>query len=301
MERKLESKYTALEFSTILSIIENILIGLESILNYDYLDDKVIASTHKYIEIIKRYYYELSQKNYKGTKEVLLSNEEMEKINFIFEVEHQYKTLVVEIWQRELTDVSLFDNDQNYTFLVHMFRNSDTIEYQMGILGNNNIGCISTSVISSSDNHRHFQNEETNYGLIYGINESNFLGACEADAQLEHTTDDSLHINSHSFFTVKKREKHSINSIVYTSTKNYQMTLTKTPACIMKPYYIPGSKNIPFYSEIGLDKEFSKPSAVIHYYGIREIDEQIEDKIKYFANLYNIPIIRIPVQAKLRV
>jgi hypothetical protein len=300
VERKVENRYTALEYSTILSIIENILIGLESILNYDDIDEKVITSTHNYIGVIKRYYYELSRKNYKGSKEVLLSNEEMKKIEFIFEVEYQYKPLVVKIWQRELTDVSVFDIDQEYTFLVHMFRNNDTIEYKKDILENNKIGCISTSVINSNDEHKHFLNEETNYGLIYGINENNFLGACEADAQLEQTTDDSLHINSQSFFTVKKGNKHSINSIVYTSTKNYQMTLTKTPACIMKPYYIPDGKNVPFYSEIGLDKEFSKPSAVIHYYGIKEIDEQIEDKIKYFADLYNIPIIKIPVQVKVR-
>lgn len=300
MERKVENRYTALEYSTILSIIENILIGLESILNCSYLDEKIIASTHNYIEIIKRYYYELSRKSYKGSNEVLLSNEEMEKINFIFEVEYQYKPLVVNIWQRELTDVSAFDGDQDYTFLVHMFRNNDTIEYKRNILENDKIGCISTSVISSNDEHKHFISEETNYGLIYGINENNFLGACEADAQLEHTTDDSLHINPQSFFTVKRGNKHSVNSIIYTSTHNYQMTLTKTPACIMKPYYIPGGKNTPFYSEIGLDKEFSKPSAVIHYYGIKEVDEQIEDKVKYFANFYGIPIIRIPVQAKVR-
>ena len=84
-----------------------------------------------------------------------------------------------------------------------MFRNNDTIEYKKDILKNNEVGCISTSVISN-DNHNHFQNDNTNYGLVYDINMNNFLGACEIDAQLEHTTEDSNHINKQNFCTVKK-------------------------------------------------------------------------------------------------
>jgi hypothetical protein len=179
-----------------------------------------------------------------------------------------------------------------------MFRNNDSIEYKESVLKNNKIGCISTSLISSNEEHKHFQNDNANYGLVFDININNFLGACEGDAQLEQTTDDMPYINEQCFCTVKRGIKHCINSTNYTYKKNYQMTLTKTPICLKRPYYIELCE--PFYSEIGLDKAFSKPIAVIHYYGNQEIDQVINEKTQYFANLYNIPIIKVECKNKVK-
>ncbi|HHT38727.1 MAG TPA: hypothetical protein GXZ95_04885 [Mollicutes bacterium] len=295
MERKIESKYSLLEYTTILSIIENICIGLESFKNYSYLDNKTITAAEKHIEVIKKYYYELKRKVNTKHQYVHLDKEDIAKIELIFDIEYSYKPIVVGIWKKELTDIESFDEEKPYKLLVHMFRNDDTIEYKKGVLENDKIGCISTSFINN-DAHKHFQNDNTNYGLVYDININNFLGACEIDAQLEQTTDDSSYINKHSFCTVKKGSKHSINSIIYTYDKNYQMTLTKTPYCLKNPYYT--DRELPFYNEIGLDKAFSKPKAVIHYYGHPEIDQEIKEKVEYFANLYNIPIIRIKYKNK---
>lgn len=299
MERKVESKYSSLEYLTVLSIIENIFIGLESIKKYSYIDENVLANIDKHLDIIKRYSRELLKKSNLKEKDINLSEEDIKKIEIIFEIEYSYKPITVEIWKRELSSIKDFDENESYNLLVHMFRNDDTIEYKESVLSNEKIGCISTSLISSENDHKHFENEKSNYGLVYDININNFLGACECDAQLEQTTDDSSYTNKHCFFTVRKRDKHSINSTIYTYTKNYQMTLTKTPICLKEPYYI--DSNIPFYNEIGLDKAFSKPIAVIHYYGCQEIDEKISEKVEYFANLYNIPIIKINCKKKIMV
>lgn len=296
MERKVEAKYSSLEYSTILSIIENICIGLESIKEYSYIDKSILIAIDKHLDIIKKYYNDLSKKSNLKEKYISLSKEEMTKIELIFEIEYNYKPITVEIWRRELSNVENFDKDGPYNLLVHMFRNDDTIEYKKDILNNDKIGCISTSIISSDDEHKHFENDNANYGLVYGINADNFLGACECDAQLEQTTDDLSYANRQCFSTVKKGDKHSINSTIYTYKKNYQMTLTKTPNCLKKPYYI--ESNVPFYTEIGLDKAFSKPLAVIHYYGCEEIDEKINQKVEYFAKLYDIDIIKIHCENK---
>lgn len=290
MERKVESKYSALEYNTVLSIIDNIAIGLKSIKQYSYVDKTITDAIDKHLAVIEKYQNELKRKLNLKERYIYLNKEDVEKINLIFEIEYNYKPIVVQIWQRELTNIESFDEEKPYNLLVHMFRNDDTIEYKKDILKNNKVGCISTSIINN-DSHNHFQNDNTNYGLVYDININNFLGACEIDAQLEHTTEDSNHINKQNFCTVKKGEGHSINSIIYTYGHNYQMTLTKTPYCLKNPYY--DDLELPFYNEIGLDKEYSKPKAVIYYSGCEEIDHEIKDKVEYFANLYNVPIIQI--------
>ena len=295
MERKVESKYSSLEYNTILSIIENIAIGLKSIKHYSYVDKTILDAIDKHIYTIGKYQNELKRKLDLKARYIYLDKEDVDKINLIFEIEYSYKPIIVGIWQKELTSIESFDEEKPYKLLVHMFRNNDTIEYKKDILKNNEVGCISTSVISN-DNHNHFQNDNTNYGLVYDINMNNFLGACEIDAQLEHTTEDSNHINKQNFCTVKKGEKHSVNSIIYTYSHNYQMTLTKTPYCLKNQYY--NDIEMPFYNEIGLDKEYSKPKAVIHYCGCDEIDHEIKDKVEYFANLYNVPIIQVNYKNK---
>ncbi|HHX70673.1 MAG TPA: hypothetical protein GX708_21805 [Gallicola sp.] len=295
MERKVESKYSSLEYNTVLSIIDNIGIGLKSIKQYSYINKTISDALDKHLDVIEKYQSELKRKLDLKERYIYLDKEDVEKINLIFEIEYSYKPIIVGMWQKQLTSVESFDEERPYNLLAHMFRNSDTVEYKKDILKNSKVGCISTSIISNQ-NHNHFQNDNTNYGLVYDININNFLGACEIDAQLEHTTEDSNHITKQNFCTVKKGEDHSVNSIIYTYGHNYQMTLTKTPYCLKNPYY--DDIELPFYNEVGIDKEFSKPRAVIHYSGCEEIDHEIKDRVEYFANLYNVPIIQVNYKNK---
>jgi hypothetical protein len=292
MERKVEFKYSSLEYATILSLIKNISIGLESIKSYSYIDENVIVSINKHLQTINRYYKDLTYKFNSKDKIINLSKEDIDKIEVIFQIEYSYKPIVVEIWKHELINAQTIDQNEPYNLLVHMFRNDDPIEYIESVMKNNSIHCLSTSLISNEDDHKHFENENTNYGFVYDINMDNFLGACEGDAQLEQSDFNFSHPNKQSFYTVKNDENHPVNSYVFTYTHNYQMTLTKTPICLKKPYYI-NDNNTPFYNEIGLDKRFSKPSAIVYYYGNDQIDEEISDKVNYLASLYKLPVIKI--------
>ncbi len=285
MERKVDDKYTSLEYNTILSIIYNIFMGLKTIKQYPYVDKKILENLNKHLIIIEKYYNELMKlKNFKK-QFIELSSIEIKKIETVFEIEYEYKEVVVNIWQRELTDINNLDSA--YKVLAHMCRDEDDIDYIINTFKRHDIRCVSASILTNKE-LKTFCDGKCSFGFLYDISMNNFLGACEADAQLEQTIDTSQHTTKHSFCTVKRDDKHCVNSTVYTYSNNYQMTLTKTPYNLLNPFKLEGVE--PYYNEVGIDKLYSIPKAIIYF---SEMNPSIEDKVQRLSQLLELPVIRM--------
>lgn len=295
MERKVGYTFTKLEYGTLLSIIKNIKIGLIDLYEQYDLHDNIKKSVFDCIDFIKMAEYQLCRLSKTKTYIINLDEKVKALIEKIFTIEYSLRPLIIDIWQNAITSISEFGKSDQYMLLVHMLRDNDSLEYIDYITSNQDIGCISTSLISNN-NHKHFSSETSLYGFVYEINDKNFLGAIEADGQVEQTTNDSNHVNLQNFQTLKSGEKHSVNSIIYTGNMNYQVVLTKTPYTLLNPKTI-NEKTRPFYNEVVLDKQFSKPVAVIYYDSLYISDEVIE-KARILASRYKIPLVKIDLEKK---
>lgn len=289
MQRKVNNKISSLEYSSLLSIIENIIIGLESIKKYNYISQDILKSIEVDTKYIKDCYFELISKLRLKSKSNLLEEEDIRKINSIFNIEYKYKLLVTKIWEKELSNIDSIDQNSKFLTLIHIVKDKENINYVENVIYGNDIKCISTSLISN-DKQFFYDHDKTSYGFIYEINENNFLGACESDAQIIQINDNL----EHSVFTLISNNSYTINSIVYTYDKNYQMTLTKTPEALLNPVI---QNNDLFYNEVCLDKNYSRPIGIIFYQ--KEGNEEIKEKVDYFSNKYNLPVIVMNLSQKL--
>ena len=270
MQRKINSQISSLEYSSLLSVIENIMIGLESIKKYNYISQDILKLIEEDIKYIKNCYFELISKLRLKKKSIFLEEDDIRKINSIFNIEYKYKPLIIKIWKRELSDINNINQNSKFLTLIHMVKDKEDINYVENVIYGTDIKCISTSLISN-DKQFFYDHDKTSYGFIYEINENNFLGACESDAQI-------IQINNnleHNLFTLKNSNSYTINSIVYTYNKNYQMTLTKTPESLINPII---QSNDIFYNEVCLDKDYSRPIGILFYRN--EENEEIKETPK---------------------
>lgn len=274
MERVVSSNYTMLEYNTIISIIHNVIIGLDSYKNYDYLEADILRKAEEHINILTRYYNILKRNVNFRNKEIILNNEELRMIKTVFMIEYSYKETTYNIWKKEITDGNLD--------VVHMCRDYDDISYLKDIIINKKYRAISNSLVT--DETKTYANGESSFGIVYEFNYDAFLGACEADAQLEHTNYDRLYTNKNNIFTVKGDKLLPINSEILTYTDNYQMTLTKTPYNLLNPS---GINVDTYYNEIGLDKLYTMPLKIIYY---EDLNPDIEYMVSELAAFLNIAV-----------
>lgn len=291
ISRKIEKRYSISDYRNVISIVNNIIIGLKSIKFYQYIQEETLSEIEKQIEILEEYEKSLISLTIgvAENEKVEIDLPHLKQLTFIFKIEEYYKPLVSSIWSKELTNINNF-NEQNYKILVHMCRNNDSLEYILNVINNPNIHCVSTSLISDNK-HDVFSSHNADFGFIYKVDENNFLGACENDAQMYTTKSNSKKNQRNRYYTLKRFEKYSINACKDTYLRNYQMVKTKTPFCLQNPYNI---ENIGcFYNEVGIVNDKSKINGILQFYYGNKFLVYTNDQSTFLSNEFNLPIVYI--------
>lgn len=163
-----------------------------------------------------------------------------------------------------------------------MCQDNANIEYIIDTTLNTCYQAISNCLYDGNFN-KLYGNSNHSYGIVYDFNFDSFIGACEIDAQLEGINYDNLYENKRNAFTVKMSTP-PINSTILTFTNNYQMTLTKTPYSLLNSFQDDINQS---YSEIGLDKKYTRPLKIIYF---KENNPNIEDKVQEIASKLGLEI-----------
>ena len=85
MERLVENHYSMLDYNTIMSIIYNIILGIDSLENYSYLPKEVIKRSKEDIELLEAKLAKLKRRVDFKNKEITLLNEYEYKEEKMFE------------------------------------------------------------------------------------------------------------------------------------------------------------------------------------------------------------------------
>ena len=91
MERLVENHYSMLDYNTIMSIIYNIILGIDSLENYSYLPKEVIKRSKEDIELLEAKLAKLKRRVDFKKKEITLNKIEVDTLNSIFALEYEYK------------------------------------------------------------------------------------------------------------------------------------------------------------------------------------------------------------------
>ena len=273
MERLVENHYSMLDYNTIMSIIYNIILGIDSLENYSYLPKEVIKRSKEDIELLEAKLAKLKRRVDFKKKEITLNKIEVDTLNSIFALEYEYKKIVYQIWKREI--------EMGNISVIHMCRDSDDIKYLSDVALNQDYRSISNCLLTGD--MKLYGVDNCSFGIIYDFNYDAFLGACEIDAQLEGVAYNNIYQNKRSAFTVRNSDT-PINSTIQTYTNNYQMTLTKTPFNVINPS---GNEIEPFYAEIGLDKKYTRAIKIVYF---KEKNPTIESKVNELANILGVEI-----------
>ena len=87
MERLVENHYSMLDYNTIMSIIYNIILGIDSLENYSYLPKEVIKRSKEDIELLEAKLAKLKRRVDFKKKEITLNKIEVDTLNSIFALE----------------------------------------------------------------------------------------------------------------------------------------------------------------------------------------------------------------------
>lgn len=282
--RKLNEVYTGYDFQTLKSLIYNIYIDLNYLLEYrDFFNEiklkeikKNMINIKKIINILKNN-YDITDDIYYNKNNVIINLKEHEKnlISNVFEIEEMYHEMVSNIWKKEIL------NNKNKV-LLHMLNYEDA-ELTIKKISDNE-GYISTSYVNFNEKQRIINNDRR-VGLTFNVEKNTFLGASELDGWvfLKPKKDNIFQLMNYEFLKIYDKQIK-----IYAGLLNYERSPIFTK--IKCPNALDNQKEV--YNEVTLLRNNLKPTSIIYY----NRDDEYFYNCSYDCALnlskhYNVPLL----------